>query len=182
MPIDPNLPDERKRFMLQDCGISLCLAEETKMVEGISFLSIEALIHASSSQLLPLEPISPEQIAYIIYTSGTTGLPKGTPITHTNLMHFVNTLQKTYCLDPKSTVLQFANLSFDASIEEFFIPLTQGARLVLPIEEERKDPERLFQLLEREQVTCLPIAPAMLTMLPQRPLPHLRQIIVRRNY
>lgn len=178
VPIDPNLPDERKRFMLQDCGISLCLAEETKMVEGISFLSIEALIHASSSQLLPLEPISPEQIAYIIYTSGTTGLPKGTPITHANLMHFVNTLQKTYCLDPKSTVLQFANLSFDASIEEFFIPLTQGARLVLPTEEERKDPERLFQLLEREQVTCLPIAPAMLTMLPQRPLPHLRQIIV----
>lgn len=178
VPIDPNLPDERKRFMLQDCGISLCLAEETKMVEGISFLSIEALIHASSSQLLPVEPISPEQIAYIIYTSGTTGLPKGTPITHANLMHFVNTLQKTYCLDPKSTVLQFANLSFDASIEEFFIPLTQGARLVLPTEEERKDPERLFQLLERERVTCLPIAPAMLTMLPQRPLPHLRQIIV----
>ena len=178
VPIDPNLPDERKRFMLQDCGISLCLAEETKMVEGISFLSIEALIHASSSQLLPLEPISPEQIAYIIYTSGTTGLPKGTPITHANLMHFVNTLQKTYCLDPKSAVLQFANLSFDASIEEFFIPLTQGARLVLPTEEERKDPEQLFQLLEREQVTCLPIAPAMLTMLPQRPLPHLRQIIV----
>ena len=178
VPIDPNLPDERKRFMLQDCGISLCLAEETKMVEGISFLSIEALIHASSSQLLPVEPISPEQIAYIIYTSGTTGLPKGTPITHANLMHFVNTLQKTYCLDPKSAVLQFANLSFDASIEEFFIPLTQGARLVLPTEEERKDPERLFQLLERERVTCLPIAPAMLTMLPQRPLPHLRQIIV----
>ena len=178
VPIDPNLPDERKRFMLQDCGISLCLAEETKMVEGISFLSIEALIHASSSQLLPVEPISPEQIAYIIYTSGTTGLPKGTPITHANLMHFVNTLQKTYCLDPKSAVLQFANLSFDASIEEFFIPLTQGARLVLPTEEERKDPEQLFQLLEREQVTCLPIAPAMLTMLPQRPLPHLRQIIV----
>ena len=178
VPIDPNLPDERKRFMLQDCGISLCLAEETKMVEGISFLSIEALIHASSSQLLPVEPISPEQIAYIIYTSGTTGLPKGTPITHANLMHFVNTLQKTYCLDPKSTVLQFANLSFDASIEEFFIPLTQGARLVLLTEEERKDPEQLFQLLEREQVTCLPIAPAMLTMLPQRPLPHLRQIIV----
>ena len=178
VPIDPNLPDERKRFMLQDCGISLCLAEETKMVEGISFLSIEALIHASSSQLLPVEPISPEQIAYIIYTSGTTGLPKGTPITHANLMHFVNTLQKTYCLDPKSTVLQFANLSFDASIEEFFIPLTQGARLVLPTEEERKDPERLFRLLGREQVTCLPIAPAMLTMLPQRPLPHLRQIIV----
>ena len=178
VPIDPNLPDERKHFMLQDCGISLCLAEETKMVEGISFLSIEALIHASSSQLLPLEPISPEQIAYIIYTSGTTGLPKGTPITHANLMHFVNTLQKTYCLDPKSAVLQFANLSFDASIEELFIPLTQGARLVLPTEEERKDPERLFQLLERERVTCLPIAPAMLTMLPQRPLPHLRQIIV----
>ena len=178
VPIDPNLPDERKRFMLQDCGISLCLAEETKMVEEISFLSIEALIHASSSQPLPLEPISPEQIAYIIYTSGTTGLPKGTPITHANLMHFVNTLQKTYCLDPKSAVLQFANLSFDASIEEFFIPLTQGARLVLPTEEERKDPEQLFRLLEREQVTCLPIAPAMLTMLPQRPLPHLRQIIV----
>ena len=93
-------------------------------------------------------------------------------------MHFVSTLQKRYDFSPESAVLQFANLSFDASVEEFFIPLTQGARLVLPTEEERKDPEQLFRLIEKERVTCLPIAPAMLTMLPQRPLPHLRQIIV----
>lgn len=178
VPIDPNLPDERKNFMWQDCEISLCLADEAKEEEGRSFLSVEALAHNATSQAVPVMPITLDQTAYMIYTSGTTGLPKGTPITHANLMHFVNTLQKTYCLDPKSAVLQFANLSFDASIEEFFIPLTQGARLVLPTEEERKDPEQLFQLLERERVTCLPIAPAMLTMLPQRPLPHLRQIIV----
>lgn len=178
VPIDPNLPEERKRFMLKDCGVTFCLAEETKEEEGVRFLSIEALTHASCSRPLPVVPISPDQIAYIIYTSGTTGLPKGTPITHANLIHFVSTLQKTYGLGPESAVLQFANLSFDASIEEFFIPLTQGARLVLPTEEERKDPEQLFRLIEKEQVTCLPIAPAMLTMLPQRPLPHLRQIIV----
>lgn len=178
VPIDPNLPEERKRFMMQDCGVTLCLADEVKKEEGISYFSIEALTHASAAQALPIMPISPDQTAYIIYTSGTTGLPKGTPITHANLLHFVRTLQKTYLFGPKSAVLQFANLSFDASVEEFFIPLTQGARLVLPTEEERKDPELLFQLLEKEQVTCLPIAPAMLTMLPQRPLPHLRQIIV----
>lgn len=178
VPIDPNLPEERKHFMLQDCGITLCLAEETKVVEGIPFLSIEELIYSTNSQILPVTAITPDQTAYIIYTSGTTGLPKGTPITHANLMHFVNTLQKTYGLEPESAVLQFSNLSFDASIEEFFIPLTQGARLVLPTEEERKDPEQLFRLIEKEQVTCLPIAPAMLTMLPKRPLPYLRQIIV----
>ncbi len=178
VPIDPNLPTERKNFMWQDCEISLCLADEAKEEEGRSFLSVEALAHNATSQALPVMPITLDQTAYMIYTSGTTGLPKGTPITHANLMHFVNTLQKTYLFGPESTVLQFANLSFDASIEEFFIPLTQGARLVLPTEEERKDPKQLFRLLEREQVTCLPIAPAMLTMLPQRPLPHLRQIIV----
>ena len=178
VPIDPNLPEERKRFMLQDGGVTLCLAEETKEVEGIYFLSIEELICSATSQTLPVIAITPDQTAYIIYTSGTTGLPKGTPITHANLMHFVSTLQKRYDFGPESAVLQFANLSFDASVEEFFIPLTQGARLVLPTEEERKDPEQLFRLIEKERVTCLPIAPAMLTMLPQRPLPHLRQIIV----
>ena len=178
VPIDATLPEERKRFMMHDCGITLCLADETKEKEGISFLAVKTLAHSSTAQTSPIVPVSLDQIAYIIYTSGTTGLPKGTPITHANLMHLVSTLQKTYCLGPESAVLQFANLSFDASVEEFFIPLTQGARLVLPTEEERKDPEQLFRLLEQEQVTCLPIAPAMLTMLPQRPLPHLRQIIV----
>ena len=178
VPIDATVPEERKRFMMHDCGITLCLADETKEKEGISFLAVKTLAHSSTAQASPIVPVSLDQIAYIIYTSGTTGLPKGTPITHANLMHFVSTLQKTYLFGAGSRVLQFANLSFDASVEEFFIPLTQGACLVLPTEEERKDPEQLFRLLEQQQVTCLPIAPAMLTMLPQRPLPHLRQIIV----
>jgi len=48
--------------------------------------------------------------------------------------------------------LQFAPLSFDASFQEVLTTLAAGGTLVLAREEQRRDPEALYELLHRARV------------------------------
>lgn len=72
----------------------------------------------------------PGDLAYMIYTSGSTGKPKGVMIEHRNLCNLVQIAQP-YEIREHSRVLQFASISFDASVAEIFPTLTVGATLYL---------------------------------------------------
>ena len=55
-------------------------------------------------------------------------------------------------------------------------PLTHGGELVVVPGEARGDPEALFTLLRDNHITHAFLPPAMLRLLPRRPLPDLRAI------
>ena len=69
--------------------------------------------------------------AYLIYTSGSTGTPKGVVISHQALAEFIESTDDVYGITQHDKVLQFAPLHFDACIEEIFVTIARGARLVL---------------------------------------------------
>ena len=70
-------------------------------------------------------------LAYIIYTSGTTGVPKGVMLGHRGLVNFIYYLRTLYDQNVNDRVLQFANLTFDASVWELALSLFSGGTLVL---------------------------------------------------
>jgi amino acid adenylation domain-containing protein len=72
-----------------------------------------------------------ESLAYVIYTSGSTGAPKGVMIRHGGLASYVLATRRDLALTPSDRMLQFASLSFDASVEEIFCCLASGAALIL---------------------------------------------------
>ena len=72
-----------------------------------------------------------DNLAYVIYTSGSTGQPKGVMIEHRALSSYVAAAIAAYEMTASDRVLQFASLSFDASVEEIFLTLTCGGTLVL---------------------------------------------------
>ena len=72
-----------------------------------------------------------DNLAYVIYTSGSTGQPKGVMIEHRALSSYVAAAIAAYEMTASDRVLQFASLSFDASVEEIFPSLTCGGTLVL---------------------------------------------------
>jgi amino acid adenylation domain-containing protein len=72
-----------------------------------------------------------EGLAYVIYTSGSTGAPKGVMIRHGGLASYVLAARRDLALTPSDRMLQFASLSFDASVEEIFCCLASGAALIL---------------------------------------------------
>lgn len=46
--------------------------------------------------------ISPNPLAFLQYTSGSTGTPKGVMVSHENLLHNLETIQKAFALTPES--------------------------------------------------------------------------------
>src|SRR5262249_18409722 len=60
-----------------------------------------------------------------------TGKPKGVLVPHRALVNYTETASAAYEIKAEDRVLQFASISFDASAEEIYPPLTRGGRLVL---------------------------------------------------
>ena len=181
VPIDYDYPNERINFIINDSKIALILLSQEAIVPFggmVQSLLVEDMMCQVKERGLVLPTVSPSDIAYIIYTSGTTGNPKGIPIKHSALyqtiINNIDILQLNTC----SRVLQFASISFDASILEIFPTLVVGALLVLPQEKERKDSVLLLDLLDSQRITSCSIPPVLLAALPHVELPFLSTIII----
>ena len=88
-----------------------------------------------------------------LYTSGTTGHPKGVLLSQANLAHFTAWYADYVQLTEQSRVLQFSSLSFDSSLIDIFPTLLQGAELIVPGDDQRRDPLQLVELIRHRQFT-----------------------------
>src|SRR6185295_18200469 len=120
----------------------------------------------------------PQNAAYVIYTSGSTGRPKGVVIAHRGLCNLATAQIRAFNVQPSSRVLQFAALSFDASVTEFAMALLRGAALVIAPREDLIPGERLISLLRDQAITTVTFPPSVLALLPSEEFPALRTIIV----
>ncbi|GAB4058185.1 hypothetical protein GCM10028811_07760 [Uliginosibacterium sediminicola] len=99
-------------------------------------------------------------LAYIIYTSGSTGKPNGVMIGRDALAHFLAGARLRYAMTPEDRVLQFAPLHFDASVEEIFLSLSCGARLVLRNEAMLESMPRFLAACAALQISVLDLPTA----------------------
>ena len=154
LPLDPNLPESRSRFMLEDAAIFL---RKTDHGKPLSDLEIPRLEFEGDGSLLGYpdtdlgEDGDPLQTAYIMYTSGSTGQPKGVAIPHRGPVSL--TVNANHArIEPGDAVLQASVHHFDASTFEIWGALLNGARLVLM---NAADVERVPVLVREHGVTIL---------------------------
>ncbi|HEX8352122.1 MAG TPA: amino acid adenylation domain-containing protein, partial [Pyrinomonadaceae bacterium] len=137
VPLDPEYPEERLRWMLADSGARVVLTQA----------ALASSVAGCEAEVICLDEVWPEvereseaeeesgacadNLAYVIYTSGSTGTPKGVMVSHASLAHYTRTAADLFSLSPSDRLLQFASVSFDASAEEIYPTLCAGARLVL---------------------------------------------------
>jgi amino acid adenylation domain-containing protein len=194
LPIDPAYPEERTKFLLEDAKPLLVLESATHVA-----LPAERRLPAGRyAGILPAgareEPgpagsqrsgrqdagaprCAPRcDLAYVIYTSGSTGRPKGVLIEHRGVTNFAAAFAEVMQITPESRFLQFASLSFDASVSEIFATLTKGACLVLAKREALMPVQPLVDTIRRERVTAALLPPSVLALLDPAGLPSLRVI------
>lgn len=182
LPLDPTMPAERLGFIASDARLAVVIADAATrdtiaaMVD-CPVIAMEDLLDTPTPMPIPADSATTaRQTAYVIYTSGTTGKPKGVVIERGMLAHFIASLEGVWDRGPGSRWLQFASVNFDASVLEIFNPLTHGGELIVAPSEARADPEAVFRLLRDSRVTHAFVPPALLRLLPRRPLPDLTTI------
>ncbi|WP_240528921.1 non-ribosomal peptide synthetase, partial [Streptomyces humi] len=187
LPLDPDYPAERLRFMLTDSGASVLVGHETVAAGLAAQAAPEAVLwlddpatRAGLAQLPATAPpvtVLPDQLAYVIYTSGSTGRPKGAHLSHHGLVSLATAQRAALGTGPDDTVLGFAPFSFDASVWELVMALTAGATLVVARTAERADPERLSALVARSAVTVATVPPSLLDALRPGDLAGIRTLV-----
>ncbi|HEY0604617.1 MAG TPA: amino acid adenylation domain-containing protein, partial [Herpetosiphonaceae bacterium] len=186
VPLAPSLPAARLVFMLVNAQPRLLLtrhalheriAAEIPAQIPVVDLDLAAPTIAQLSTATPSCAIQPESAAYLIYTSGSTGQPKGVLATQQGLSNLADYQSRDLDLGPGRRVLQFASLSFDASISEVAMALTTGATLVLAHEHARLPGRELQTLLRDQAINVVTLPPAALAATPADDLPALKTVL-----
>ncbi|MGG4266741.1 amino acid adenylation domain-containing protein [Peribacillus simplex] len=187
VPIDPNLPDERATFVLNDCGTS-CLISQGTMLERISGMKTKSILTvvcpempekrqndsvgiqelvtwqqlASFPANNPKKVKSADQLAYMIYTSGSTGTPKGALVRHNGMINHLYSKIFSLQLSERDIVGQNSSISFDVSIWQSLVALLVGGQTSIITFEAGRDQGMLINHLVSEKVTIIETVPSLL--------------------
>ncbi|WP_406432977.1 amino acid adenylation domain-containing protein [Streptomyces sp. NBC_00631] len=183
--LEPAYPSRRLGVVLDDAGAALVVtrAELTGRLPADACPVVLVDEPAgpgpgSSGDGLPPTAARPGDLAYIMYTSGSTGRPKGVMVEHRSVTAFLAGIGSRVGFGPGTRTLQFAGITFDATVGEIFGPLTAGGTVVLPPPDADLVGPGLARLLERERITTAFLPPSVLAVLPDTELPDLRTLVV----
>ena len=183
LPLDPDYPPERLSYMVRDAQVDVLVTREALLDKVGAYTGKVVVLDRDRSQFETLSDdnleskVIPANLAYVIYTSGSTGRPKGVQLAHRGLVNLVEAQIEAFELERGSRVLQFAALSFDASVSEIFTTLVSGGTLVMVDQNELRDPGRLRERLAADAIEVVTLPPAMLRVLSDDGLGGLRTIV-----
>lgn len=188
VPIDSTYPAERIKYMLTNSQVKTVLSDADSL-ESLNKLIIDCpevknLIcldedketgrrrngkinyvwfssEVGNSDNLNLEKEGTD-LAYTIYTSGSTGSPKGAMIRHGGAINHIYAQFEALNLTQDLTFLQSAPASSDISVWQFLAPILIGGKTIIVDTETICDPEKLFQVIQQENITLLELVPVVL--------------------
>ncbi|MCP4153776.1 MAG: amino acid adenylation domain-containing protein, partial [bacterium] len=167
LPIHPQYPAQRIRFILKDSNAALLLTTHSQSPEPEAIkktLYIDEHKKSNAPDHAPRKSETPQRAespSYIIYTSGSTGKPKGVVIEHRAAVNTLLSLQKKYPLFEKDTYLFKTAFIFDVSVTELFGWYLGGGRLTVLEKDGERDPAVILKTIEKQGITHINFIPAM---------------------
>ena len=185
IPLDPAYPADRLTFMLEDAQVTVLLTLDHLIMalppvaarSEVITLDSDWNMIAGEKDSNPVTEVSARNLAYVIYTSGATGIPKGVLIEHRGVCNLVQAQVKEFGLDQFSRVLQYASLSFDASVSEIFTTLLAGGELHLAKQDSLLPGPSLAGLLRDCSITAVTLPPSVLAVQSEGDLDELQTVV-----
>jgi amino acid adenylation domain-containing protein/non-ribosomal peptide synthase protein (TIGR01720 family) len=180
--LDPSQPAARLSSMLADAEVSVLLTEQTQpwaAALGVAtWLWLDADDARGESGEAPEVVLTEHHLAYLVYTSGSTGRPKAVAVAHGPLVQHLDAIGHVYGLTAEDCALQFAPMSFDASVEQWANALMHGARVFIR-GAELWSAERALELIRSHAISILDVPPAYLRELAEHALARAEHLPVR---
>lgn len=169
LPLDTELPSGRLHYMIEDSRASLVVTTvDVRDRHQLTLNASQVLLDAPEvvqelnelsgkrvDKFDRIRPLTPNNLLYTIYTSGSTGMPKGVAVEHRSFSIFMQAARARVTMRPHERSLATATISFDIAGLELFLPLLQGASLVLLNGMDTRDPAAVAAEVVRANVSVL---------------------------
>jgi amino acid adenylation domain-containing protein len=159
VPLNPNFPVARTQRMLTRAGCSTVIVDATALPQLDAILqdaprplvvilpdppnasSLAGQWHQHTfvaaddlEAAFAWQDTAPaaDDIAYLLFTSGSTGEPKGVPVTHGSVVHFLDAMAARYDFAPEDRFSQMFDSTFDLSVFDMFVAWQSGACVYCP--------------------------------------------------
>jgi len=164
IPVDPLQPSNRIALIFEDVKPDLVLTEsgimQVHQFDNKSVVLDKAQWFDKQAIMEIKSPSKLADLAYIIFTSGSTGRPKGVKIPHSALSVFLETMTNKPGLKRQDSLLSVTTISFDIAALELYLPLINGARVVLIDSKEALNGQYLQSIIVKENITIFQATPA----------------------
>ncbi|MGW0288894.1 amino acid adenylation domain-containing protein [Streptomyces tuirus] len=169
VPLDPQWPAARRAVVIEDARVVVQLnasgehgpAEPDAVAVDLGDWRYDAY-PTEGTGVTALG----DALAYVIFTSGSTGRPKGAMIRHEAISErLLWQVNEILGFGHDDASLFKAPLSFDISINEIFLPLVCGGRLVVLRPGGERDPHHLLSVIAEQRVTFTYLVSSMLDVL-----------------
>ncbi|GJC80299.1 polyketide synthase-nonribosomal peptide synthetase [Colletotrichum liriopes] len=169
VPLDITTGWKRLSSVVRDCEPDLVLVNsrtepEAKHLQHTiaseQLVNVEALATALNQRAGPIAA-QPDLVAALMYTSGSTGVPKGIVMKHESFRNTVEVLTEMVSYrEGQETSLHQSSYSFDMSLSQIFLALSNGGTVQVVPRELRGDPEAISSIIAKEGVTFTTATPS----------------------
>lgn len=180
IPVSPGNSSERNQNSLKQAKVKAILTPTIEAAKIISSANIDLITtnNLSSEEKIENRNTKENNILYTLFTSGSTGTPKGVPISLKNLNAFIPSfITIGFDLNETDKFLQIYDLSFDASVHCYVLPLFLGACAYTVPPKEVKF-LYAYKLMKEQELTFVKMPPSTISYLkpyfPKINLPQLK--------
>jgi amino acid adenylation domain-containing protein len=186
VPVGSTIKADKLAYILDDSGASALIYDERSATTAAAAMraappplrkaivvgggrvntevaGFDALTGAGQPANPPGRHVIDLDLAALIYTSGSTANPKGVMLSHLNMVAAATSIGRYLDNAEDDVILNVLPLSFDYGLYQVLLAFQAGARLIL--ERSFVYPTVVFELLERERVTGLPLVPTLAALL-----------------
>lgn len=161
VPMSPQDPPARIDMIVRDVEPCVVITDKGHRDKvKTNTLLIDDAPTPTQGPFVPSSFAQEDSLAYVIYTSGSTGRPKGVMVEHGSVIRCLKAMEQSPGLSRDDILAGGAELSFDISVVQMFLPLSIGATFAIVDRETGRDGHLLGRFLRASNATVMQATPS----------------------